>query len=291
MNSEASSSHPRRRILNLSRVPASILSKNLPEFSIHPWTEDLLNHSASLCREVWGVITDPMVGIPFDLKKFENVQFVFSIGSGVDVFDPALLRPGVRPRLISLKGVFTNSVVVHALALNSKLLAITDGPQKNIGILGMGLIGQKLADEFTTRGLTVRYRNRSPVASSSIEFCGSVDALMEASDTIFVCCPGGAETHGLIAGPQLEKLGPKGRIVNIARGSVIDSTDLFSAIDRGGILGAALDVLEADGALRDKFKRHSKVVMTDHVAWRAVDPTEEILRRLKQAILFSSELD
>jgi lactate dehydrogenase-like 2-hydroxyacid dehydrogenase len=81
-------------------------------------------------------------------------------------------------------------------------------------------------------------------ADSPYRYFESAEALTAASDFLVVCTPGGPATRHLVNARVLAALGPEGTLVNIARGSIVDTQALVDALERRTIAGAALDVYE-----------------------------------------------
>ena len=82
-------------------------------------------------------------------------------------------------------------------------------------------------------------------------------------------CPGGAATHHLVDAAVLRALGPRGLLVNVARGSVVDTVALVDALARGEIAGAALDVIETEPLVPAALREMDQVILTPHLAGRS----------------------
>ncbi len=91
-------------------------------------------------------------------------------------------------------------------------------------------------------------------------------ALAAWADFLVVATPGGAGTQHLVNAPVLQALGPRGYVVNIARGSVIDTAALAHALRTGQVAGAGLDVYESEPAPPAELVALDTVVLTPHVA-------------------------
>ena len=104
-------------------------------------------------------------------------------------------------------------------------------------------------------------------------------ALARHAEILIVSCPGGAATHRLIDADVLEELGPDGFLVNVSRGSVVDETALASALARGTIRGAALDVFEAEPLADSPLMSMPNVVLAPH-AGSATHETRRTMLRL-----------
>ena len=111
-----------------------------------------------------------------------------------------------------------------------------------LGIVGMGRIGQAIAQRAAAFGMTIAYTARSAKAELPHTYLPDAAALAAQSDFLVVITPGGAGTHHLIDAAVLAALGPQGCLVNVARGSVVDEAALIDALRSGAIAGAALDV-------------------------------------------------
>jgi lactate dehydrogenase-like 2-hydroxyacid dehydrogenase len=144
---------------------------------------------------------------------------------------------------------------------------------KRLGILGMGTIGSRIAYR-AARGfdMEVGYHNRSAVADSPYRYFDNLVELATWADFLISSAPGGAATRHLINAEVLTALGQKGYVVNVGRGTVIDTVALLDALEAKRIGGAGLDVLEGEPALPPllpKLLEFENVVITPHVAGRA----------------------
>ena len=137
---------------------------------------------------------------------------------------------------------------------------------KRIGIIGLGTIGKKIAQRALGFEMEVGYHNRSARADVPHRYFADVTALAEWADFLVVATPGGAGTQHLVNTQVLNALGPRGYVVNIARGSVIDTQALASALKEGRVAGAGLDVYESEPAPPAELLALDSVVLTPHVA-------------------------
>ena len=134
-----------------------------------------------------------------------------------------------------------------------------------LGIVGMGRIGQAIAQRGLAFGMSVAYTARSRKADLPYSFHADAKALASASDFLVVITPGGASTRKLINADVLKALGPQGYLVNVARGSVVDEAALMDALEQGKIAGAGLDVFENEPQVPDRLLALPHVVLTPHV--------------------------
>ena len=134
-----------------------------------------------------------------------------------------------------------------------------------LGIVGMGRIGQAIAQRAAAFGMTIAYTARSAKAELPHTYLPDAAALAAQSDFLVVITPGGAGTHHLIDAAVLAALGPQGCLVNVARGAVVDEAALIDALRSGAIAGAALDVFESEPNVPQALREMDQVVLTPHI--------------------------
>ena len=134
-----------------------------------------------------------------------------------------------------------------------------------LGLVGMGRIGQAIAQRASAFAMSVAYTARSAKAELSYRYLPSARALAAESDFLVVITPGGAGTRKLIDAEVLAALGADGILVNVARGSVVDETALIDALQRGVIAGAGLDVFESEPNVPQALRDLNNVVLTPHI--------------------------
>ncbi len=105
--------------------------------------------------------------------------------------------------------------------------------------------------------------------TASLRYFDSVQGLAQWCDFLVVATPGGAGTHHLIDAKVLEALGPNGFVVNVSRGSVVDTAALAQALTAGTIAGAGLDVYEGEPHPPGALLKLRNVVLTPHVGGRS----------------------
>ena len=137
-----------------------------------------------------------------------------------------------------------------------------------LGILGMGRIGQKIANIAKSLGMVVHYHNRSKLSSEKEQgsiYHDNLKSLMEVSDILSVCCPASKETINLINKETLEYL-PKGAVVtNVARGDIVDDEALIDALDRRKVYAVGLDVYKGEPNLNPGYLKHKTAFILPHL--------------------------
>ena len=137
---------------------------------------------------------------------------------------------------------------------------------KRLGIVGLGTIGKKIAQRALGFEMEIGYHNRSARGDVAYRYFADVAALADWADFLVIATPGGAGTQHLVNAAVLNALGPRGVVVNIARGSVIDTAALAAALREGRIAAAGLDVYESEPAPPAELVALGNVVLTPHVA-------------------------
>lgn len=135
---------------------------------------------------------------------------------------------------------------------------------KTMGILGLGRIGEAIAQRALAFGMKIHYHNRS---KKDVPYRYERDpvALARASDIVVVVTPGGAGTQHIINSKVLDALGSKGYVVNISRGSTVDEAALIRYLQEGRIAGAGLDVFDDEPKIDPRFFSLENAVVLPHV--------------------------
>ena len=138
---------------------------------------------------------------------------------------------------------------------------------KTLGIVGFGRIGQAVAkrarDGF---GMRILVHTRRPGSSTNgVAHSESVEALLAASDFISLHCPSSPETRHLISAYRLSLMQPHAILINTSRGEVVDEAALVTALERGAIRGAGLDVYEHEPRIHAGLVARDDVVLLPHL--------------------------
>jgi lactate dehydrogenase-like 2-hydroxyacid dehydrogenase len=152
---------------------------------------------------------------------------------------------------------------------------------KTVGILGLGRIGKEIALRLTSFGMDVVYFGRQEQAGQPYPYCADLVAMAGKSDWLVVIAPGGKATDGIVSRAVIEALGPKGRLVNVARGSLVDQAALIDALSSGRLGGAALDVFAEEPDVPDELLALDNVVVSPHMGSR----TEEAREAMGQLVI------
>ena len=135
---------------------------------------------------------------------------------------------------------------------------------QTVGILGLGRIGQAIADKLAPFNSKIVYhsRNKKPV---DYTYYDNLNEMAQACDVLVCITPGGAGTHNLVNEQVLNALGSKGTLINVGRGSVVDEQALIAALSEGRLGWAGLDVFATEPKVPAALRALSNVVLLPHV--------------------------
>jgi lactate dehydrogenase-like 2-hydroxyacid dehydrogenase len=135
---------------------------------------------------------------------------------------------------------------------------------KTIGMVGMGRIGQTIAEKLKVFHCEIAYFARSRRNEVPYRYVPDLVALAEASFALIVIVPGGKETERLIDRRVIDALGPEGTLINISRGSVVDEPELVAALQEGRLGSAGLDVFANEPNVPAPLLAMDNVVLQPH---------------------------
>jgi hydroxypyruvate reductase len=135
-----------------------------------------------------------------------------------------------------------------------------------LGIVGLGRIGNAIAKRAQAFGMDISYTTRTERKDSPYRYVPNVKDLAAQVDFLVLITPGGEGTRKLVNAEVLQALGPRGYLVNVARGSVVDEQALIAALQQGVIAGAGLDVFENEPNVPQALREFDNVVLTPHMA-------------------------
>lgn len=160
---------------------------------------------------------------------------------------------------------------------------------KQLGIIGMGRIGQALARRAIACGMSIAYHNRHCLPEDierrfSARFM-TMDELLATSDFVSLNLPYTSAVHHLINREALSKMKRTAILINTARGAHIDEAALVEALRKGTIAGAALDVFEHEPKITPELLNMDNVVLSPHVGTGTIDGRLDMCRNVEDNIL------
>src|SRR5437764_3595008 len=160
---------------------------------------------------------------------------------------------------------------------------------KTLGIVGVGRIGREVARRAVAMEMRVLgldpFLSPERAAEIGVEKADDLDALLPRCDFLTVHTPGGPETKGLIGREQLAKLKKGARVVNCARGGIIDEAALAEALASGQIAGAAIDVFDPEPPPADNpLLKAPNVVLTPHLGASTLEAQDAVAKEAAQLL-------
>lgn len=160
---------------------------------------------------------------------------------------------------------------------------------KTLGVLGMGRIGSEVAKRAKAFGMDILgydpFLTEDRAEKIGVKVA-TVDDIVRQADFITVHTPLTPETKHMISRPQFEVMKKGMRIINCARGGVVDELALVEAIDQGIVAGAAFDVFEKEPPEADHpFLNHPKIIVTPHLGASTVEAQENVAIDVSEQVL------
>ena len=268
-----------------------LLAKGLePVFTVHSLIEAkdreaFLSGIADRVRGFAVTYTNQKIDAEF-MQRFPKLEIVSSFGVGYDHIDAKWA--GAHGILVTNTPDVLNEEVADT-ALGLLLCTVREFPQaerhlragkweqkpypltaatlrdRTVGMVGMGRIGQAIARRLDAFGVPVVYHTRRPHAGIAYKYYPSLHTMAHDVDVLMVIVPGGAETRNLINAAVLEALGPKGILINMARGSVVDEEALIAALRDRKIYSAGLDVFVNEPKVPKELIEMDNIVLFPHL--------------------------
>ncbi len=225
------------------------------------------------------------------LTQFPKLEIVASFGVGYDHIDaayaaehnimvtntPDVLTEEVADIALGLLIATLREFVKADRYLRSGLWTTQQYPlsvgslrDRKVGMVGMGRIGQAIGRRLEACRVPVVYHTRKPAEGVSYRHYPDLIEMAKAVDTLVLIVPGGPSTANMINAEVMKALGPRGVIINVARGSVVDEQALIAALKNGTILSAGLDVFANEPNVPDELKAMSNVVLLPHIGSASV---------------------
>ena len=220
----------------------------------------------------------------FEAEKGGNLKLAIRAGVGIDNIDiPA--GEGVGVTVKNTPAASSDSVaelaLAHMFALaryvaianvtmrngewNKKKYQGTEIAGKTLGIVGMGRIGQSLANKATALGMKVVYTDLFGKNDKLAYDFLSLEDVLKTSDFVSLHVPYDKKAGSLIGKKELELMKNTAYLIDCARGKVVEEAALLEALDNGVIAGAGLDVFEEEPTKNTTLVNHPKVSVTPHI--------------------------
>lgn len=238
------------------------------------------------------IVTNGHDGVaPELMASLSNLQVISGYGVGYDAVDadeaarrgiivthtPNVLNQEVATTALLLmlscyREVLRDDAYVRSGDWEAKggapLTRSADG--QTVGILGLGRIGQAIADKLAPWNTNIVYHSRT---KKDVEYA-YYDNLTEMAfdcDVLICITPGGPSTNKIVNAQVMEALGPQGTLINVSRGSVVDEEALIGALKSGKLGWAGLDVFEGEPHVPQALRDLPNTVLLPHVGSATVE--------------------
>jgi glyoxylate/hydroxypyruvate reductase A len=229
---------------------------------------------------------------------FTGLRLIVNLGAGAD----SLLRRGdlpdmpiIRlsdPGMVAMMTSYVLFAVIRyardidkfeAAQRGRKWLTLPQRPLSSIkvGVLGLGELGTAAATALAGLGFEVLGWSRSPKALpgvASLQGMDALDGVIAQAEILVIMLPLTPATHGLMNEARLRKMPPGAKVINVARGAVVDEDALIAVLREGHLGGATLDVFDKEPLPADSPLWHMpNVLITPH---RASNPVPEAAAKI-----------
>lgn len=256
-------------------------------FTIHTLADG--NYPAD---KITHIATNGHDGVPADvMSSLPNLKMVSCYGVGYDAIDVTVAKSkGVMvthtPNVLNAEVATTAVMLMMACYRellrddawvrsgsweakgNAPLARSVDN--QTVGILGLGRIGQAIADKLAPFGTTIVYHSRSK-KDVEYQYFDNLTDMAKAVDCLICITPGGPSTNKIVNRDVIDALGSNGTLINVSRGSVVDEAALIAALQEGRLGWAGLDVFEAEPKVPDALRALQNVVLLPHVGSATVE--------------------
>ncbi|MBB1634344.1 2-hydroxyacid dehydrogenase [Cupriavidus sp. UME77] len=277
------------RLVQHGRLPAPLEASLAEHYDVHPlWAEtDPAAFLASHGGEFTALTTRAAIGVDAAMiAAMPNLKVISSFGVGLDKIDLDAARargiavgytPDVLNDCVADTAFGLLMDVARGFSAADRFVRRGEWPKaqfplatrvsgKRMGIVGMGRIGRVIARRGAGFDMEVRYHSRRPAQDAPYRHEPSLTELARWADFLVIATAGGPETRHLVSAEILDALGPKGFLINIARGTVVDESALVDALVQGRIAGAGLDVFENEPQVPQALFALDNVVLLPHIA-------------------------
>src|SRR6266571_3830637 len=272
-------------VLSTGSFPAATMAELASRFELYHHVHVPPALDPDVAGRVRGLATEANRGAPAALiALLPKLEIIACFGVGVDLIDLTAARAR-KIAVTNTPGVLGDEVADLAIGLmlaSARQILFADrfvrdgrwaqGPlplgrsvgRKTMGVVGLGGIGRAIAERGAALRMQVLYTGPRQKPGAPFEYVPDLVELARRSDYLMVACKGGPQTRHLISAEVIDALGPKGTLVNVARGSVVDEPALIAALADGRLGFAALDVFENSPHIDPAFLTLANVIVQPH---------------------------
>ena len=237
-------------------------------------------------EEIEFVLTNGANGLlPIEIDAMPKLKLICSLGVG---FENVAIEHARRCGIPVCNAAGTNHVAVadHAMAiLLAAIRRVTflnngvrhglwrdDIPRpphvsgRKMGIFGLGAVGTEIAKRARGFDMEIGYNSRSRKDQLGFRWFENINSLAQWCDYLIIAAPASEETYHVVNGEVLNFLGPDGVLVNVARGTLVDTNAVATALKQKRIWAVALDVYEFEPTPPSQLFEFDNAILTPHIA-------------------------
>jgi lactate dehydrogenase-like 2-hydroxyacid dehydrogenase len=270
------------------------------QFNLHVIPRD--NAEAMIAKVAPNVRGAAVTGAPDKMMgdmiaRFPKLEFVSSFGVGYDNID---VKYAAEHNIIVCNTPEVLNEEVADTALGLLLCTVREFPKaerflradqwkqgqyplteatlrdRTVGMVGMGRIGKAIARRLDGFGVPVVYHSRNPQAGVSYKHYPNMIDMARDVDTLILITPGGPSTRHLVNAQVLDALGPRGIVINMSRGTVVDDAALISALRERKIYAAGLDVFVNEPEVPKEYLELDNIVLFPHLGSSTVHTRQKM---------------
>jgi len=285
-------------------MPIEMREHLAERYRVHYWP-DPKEHAQHLSGPVASRIRAVQTNGSFGLKRpymeaMPALEIIAIVGAGFEGVDLAAAR---ERGIVVTYGIGLNAASVAEQAWALLLAAVRHVPEcdravregrwseerrplptvsgRKLGVFGLGHIGKAMAKRGIGFDMEVGYCGRKRQPDVAYPYFERLVDLAAWCDVLMIAAPGGPATRHAVDRDVLDALGPQGYLVNIARGTIVDSQALADALRDGRIAGAGLDVIEGEPAVPPALAADPRVVFSPHIGGFSPDAIHAMVRKVR----------
>jgi len=285
-------------VMVISPLPEKMLAELGEMFTLHNYwlASDKASFLEKTAKLIKGVVTRSHLGIDAQMiNSLPSLEVISIFGVGLDAVDLNAARErniivAHTPRVLSecvadtALGLMLNVSRRFSLAdrfsrsgdwLKAPFPAATRMHGKICGIAGLGHVGHAVATRAQAFGMPIHYFDPY-LQDDRFKRYLTLTELARSCDFLVLTLPGGADTFRIVDSHVLNALGNTGFLINVARGSIVDTEALIAALKNNVIAGAGLDVFEDEPNIPAPLCQFDNVVLLPHLASNTVETRQEM---------------
>lgn len=279
----------KKNLLLIGQATDRMVQQIHAQFNIHNIADfDTLDKNA-----IEAIITNGHDGVPNHvMRALPKLKIISCYGVGYDAIDVALAQslnimvshtPQVLDTDVANMAILLLLASSRQCVVNDRYVREQKWPTqgnapltdsiagKNVGFLGMGRIGQNIAQKCIAFAMNISYHTRHKNNDLPYRYFATLKAMAQHVDYLIIIAPGGPSTQHLVDSNILTALGKKGTLINVGRGSIVDEHALITALKEKTIKAAALDVYEHEPHVPIELCAMDNVTLQPHMASATVE--------------------